>query len=143
MHSNSKRTYAELSTFGSYEERFKYCQCKGTIGVPTFGGSRYLNQAVYANCPEWFEVRDLVIIRDNGCDLGDPDRPIPEGDPIIVHHLNPLTVEQVLNRDPDIFDPNNLVCCTKKTHNLLHYGELPPSRDPVERKPNDTCPWRK
>lgn len=140
----SKRTFLELSSIESYEDRVAYCQCGRRVGVPTFGNNRYLNQYLYSNCPEWFAARDAVIIRDNGCDLGHPDYPIPEGEKILVHHLNPLTLDQVLDRDPCVFDLNNLVCCRKATHDFIHYSNSDPhDRIPIERAPNDTAPWRK
>lgn len=108
--------------------------------METFGGHRLLNQMLYRS-PQWEEIRRKVIIRDNGCDLGIDDRPIHEK--ILIHHLNPITIEQVTNFDPCVFDMNNLICCTHRTHNAIHYGDvegLTPTK-PIERKPGDTRLW--
>lgn len=140
--SRSRKTYTELSKLTTFEERFEYCKCGGGIGVPTFGGSRYLNQKFYSS-PEWMEARDAVILRDNGCDLGCLERPVYSSRDLIIHHLNPITKEQVLNRDRCLFDPENLISCSRDTHNRIHYSNsCPESRDPITRTPNDTCPWK-
>ena len=136
----SYRTYDELITFPTFEERFKYLQLNGQCSVETFGGHRILNQMLYRS-PQWKEIRQRVIIRDNGCDLGIPDRPI--NDKILIHHLNPITIEQVTNFDPAIFDLNNLICVSKNTHNAIHYSDgstLVPSTI-TERTPGDTRLW--
>lgn len=133
-------TYEELSKFPTFEERFKYLQLNGRCSAETFGGHRLLNQMLYKS-PQWIETRQRVIIRDLGCDLGIEDRPI--NSKILIHHLNPLTIEQVTNFDPAIFDMNNLICCSHKTHNAIHYGDaegLTPT-NPTERKPGDTRLW--
>jgi len=134
------RTYKELSRLKTFGERYEYLKLEGTIGRETFGFDRYLNQALYSS-PEWKRVRDEVIIRDNGCDLG------VEGfeifGKIFIHHLNPITKEDIVNRNQIIFDPENLICTTHRTHNAIHYGDwkqIP--HGPIERKPNDTCPWK-
>ena len=134
------RTYDELSKLSTFEERFAYLQLNGQCSVETFGGHRILNQMLYRS-PQWKETRQRVIIRDNGCDLGIPDRPI--NDKILIHHLNPITIEQVTHFDPAIFDLNILVCVSKKTHTAIHYSDgstLAPSTI-VERKPGDTRLW--
>lgn len=137
----SYRTYLELSQFKTFDERFEYLRVHSSVGIDTFGSSRYLNQVLYHDT-EWRSVRNRVIIRDSGCDLGILDREII-GEPIYIHHLNPITKENVLNRDPCLFDMNNLICCTRRTHNAIHYGDSTKLvHDLVERKPNDTCPWR-
>lgn len=136
----SYRTYDELVKLPTFEERFKYLQINGQCSVETFGGHRLLNQMLYRS-PQWEEIRRRVIIRDNGCDLGIEDRPIHEK--ILIHHINPITIEQVTNFDPAIFDLNNLICCSHNTHNAIHYGsvdKLTPSK-PIERKPGDTRLW--
>lgn len=136
----SYRTYDELVKLPTFEERFKYLQINGQCSVETFGGHRLLNQMLYRS-PQWEEIRRRVIIRDNGCDLGIEDRPIHEK--ILIHHINPITIEQVTNFDPAVFDMNNLICCTHRTHNAIHYGDvegLTPT-EPIERKPGDTRLW--
>jgi hypothetical protein len=111
------------------------------VGQSTFGSDRYLNQALYTS-PEWKSFRNRIIIRDNGCDLGIEGRDVL-GDRIIIHHINPLTVEDVENRNPVIFDPDNVVCVSHNTHQAIHYGDQSLlQKDPVERTPNDTCPWK-
>ena len=136
----SYKTYDELILLPTFEERFKYLQLNGRASEETFGGHRLLNQMLYRS-PQWQETRQRVIIRDNGCDLGIDDRPI--NDKILIHHLNPITIEQVTNFDPAIFDMNNLICTTKATHEAIHYGngsKLVPTK-PIERKPGDTRLW--
>lgn len=136
------KTYSELVKLQTFEERFEYLSLKGKIGAETFGSERYLNQVLY-NSPEWKAFRHKIIIRDNGCDLAFPDREIPTGARMIIHHINPLTVDDVLARDPCIFDPENVITTTKRTHDAIHYGDSSILyKDPVERKPNDTIPWR-
>lgn len=135
------KSYSELVKLQTYEERFEYLKLNGSVGVDTFGGSRYLNQVFYKS-DEWKTARNTVIIRDNGCDLGIEDRSI--GKPILVHHINPITKEDILNRDPSLTDPENLICVSKLTHDAIHYGdENLLVKAPVERSKNDTCPWRR
>ncbi|MBO7450455.1 MAG: hypothetical protein J6U54_08795 [Clostridiales bacterium] len=136
-----KLTYTELSKLITYEERFKYLMLKGNVGIETFGYDRYLNQMLYTS-QKWKSLRDRILIRDNGMDMG------LEGYPIygraIIHHINPLTVDDVINYSPDVFNPEYLVCVSHRTHNAIHYSEENYTRDMVlvERKPNDTIPWR-
>jgi len=135
------KCYSELIKLPTLIERYNYLQTFSTIGEETFGGSRYLNQYLYTKSVLWKSVRRKVILRDNGRDLG-LDEYIIQGR-IIVHHINPLTKEQILNFDPCIFDMENLISCSHDTHNAIHYGDkslLP--QDPIERRPFDTCPWR-
>lgn len=134
------KTYSDLIMIPDYLDRFEYLKVGGKIGVETFGSDRYLNQILYKS-PEWKSFRRDIIIRDNGCDLAHKDH--PGFGRMVVHHINPITVEDVLNRDSRVFDPENVVCVTHMTHEALHYGsvDLLP-KDPIERKPNDTCPWR-
>lgn len=140
MMTNTKR-YSELSTIPTYEERFKYLQLKGAVGDDTFGYDRYLNQILY-NSPEWKRLRNQIIIRDNGRDLGCEGYEIYGR--ILIHHMNPITVEDIVSRDPIVFDPENLICVSHNTHNAIHYGdENLLIMAPVERTKNDTCPWRK
>ena len=134
------RTYSELITLPTFEERFEYLKLSGTVGKETFGYDRYLNQMFY-KLPEWLEARDYVIIRDNGCDLGIEGREIHGR--ILVHHMNPITMEDILNRNRCLFDPENLISTVKNTHDAIHYSdESILVLDPIERSKNDTCPWR-
>lgn len=139
MMTNTKR-YSELITIPTYKERFKYLQLKGAVGNDTFGYDRYLNQILY-NSPEWKRLRNQIIIRDNGSDLGCEGYEIYGR--ILIHHMNPITVEDIVSRDPIVFDPENLICVSHNTHNAIHYGdENLLIMAPVERTKNDTCPWR-
>lgn len=134
------RSYSELILLPTFEERFEYLRLNGQCSVETFGGHRALNQVLYKS-PQWLKARSRVIVRDNGCDLGIADRPI--SDKIIIHHINPITIEQVVNFDPAIFDLDNLICTTEGTHRQIHYGDgssLTPSVV-LERKPGDTRSW--
>lgn len=141
MISNIK-TYSELITFETFEERYEYLRLYGVVGEETFGFDRYLNQEFYQRSQEWKRIRDLVIIRDQGCDLGIDGREIRGK--IIVHHMNPITKDDLLNRTPFLLDPEYLICTLKSTHDAIHYGdENLLMKGPIERKPNDTCPWRK
>lgn len=134
------RTYSELIKFQTFEERFEYLCLHGTVGKDTFGYDRYLNQILY-NSDSWKKIRRKVIIRDEGCDLGCPGFEINKG--ILIHHINPITVEDVINRNPIVFDMNNLISTVLKTHNAIHYGDIQQlTISPVERIRNDTCPWR-
>lgn len=133
-------TYSKLIELPTFTERFDYLSLKGVVGESTFGGSRYLNQLFY-NSKEWKEVRDVVIMRDEGCDLGCLDRPITGT--IYIHHINPIRKEDILTRSWKVLDPENLICVSFNTHQAIHYGDrsiLIP--DLVERYPNDTCPWK-
>ena len=136
-----QRTYKELTRLSSFRDRFEYLQLHGRVGKDTFGSERYLNQVLYTS-PEWRRFRRDIIIRDNGCDLGDPQRPI-KYEKIIVHHINPITVTDVENRNPIIFDPENVICVSHNTHEAIHYGDASLlAQDPIQRRPNDTCPWK-
>ena len=135
------RTYSELITLPTFEERYRYLKLGGKIGVETFGYDRYLNQMLY-NSPEWKTFRHNIIIRDNGCDLAMEGFEIYGM--ILVHHINPISVEDVLRRDPKIFDPENVVSTVLNTHNAIHYGdESLLMLSPKPRVANDTCPWRR
>ena len=137
----SIKTYSELITIPTYLERFRYLQIGGVVGRETFGHDRYLNQILY-NSDEWRSFRKDIIIRDNGNDLACDGFQIYGK--IIVHHIDPITVDDVLRRSPKIFDPENVISTILRTHNAIHYGdESLLIIKPVERKPNDTCPWRK
>lgn len=136
------RTYDELIQFDTFLERYRYLRLGGRVGDETFGFERYLNQVFYRTDPEWLDIRKEVIIRDGACDLGISDREI--NDIVIIHHLNPLTKNDIIYRTEFLLDPKYLICTSRKTHNAIHYGNgnlliL----DPIVRRPNDTCPWRR
>ena len=134
------RTYSELITIPTFEERFEYLQLKGSVGKDTFGYDRYLNQVLYRS-PEWKRLRNQIIIRDGGCDLACDGYDIYGK--VLIHHLNPITVEDVLARSRKVFDPDNLVCVSHSTHNAIHYGDVDLLvTGPIIRTKNDTCPWR-
>lgn len=133
------RSYSELKSLKTLKERFDYLKIGGEVGRDTFGFDRYLNQMLYTS-PEWRRARREVIIRDDGCDLGIPGYEIQNR--LIVHHMNPITVRAIEERDPDIFNPEFLICTAFMTHQGIHYGDeslLP--RDPIERFPGDTKLW--
>lgn len=136
-----KRTYDELISLPSFEERYNYLKLPGVIGDPTFGGRRYMNQLLYRT-DQWKSIRDDVIIRDEGCDLAHKDYPIALE--VYVHHINPITVEDILEQRSCVFDMNNLISTSFRTHNGIHYGREGEQIyfNPAERKPYDTCPWR-
>lgn len=135
------RNYSELSRLQTFRERFEYLRLDGIVGAETFGFDRYLNQVFY-NSDEWKAVRKTVIIRDNGCDLGMDGYDIHGK--IIVHHMNPFSIDDVLHRKEELLDPEFLISTVLNTHNAIHYGDesLLPST-PIVRTKNDTCPWRK
>lgn len=135
------RCYKELSRLKTFKERYAYLKLTGKVGQSTFGSRRYLNQIFY-HSPEWIKVRDWVIIRDNACDLGLEGYDLSNLAPIYIHHMNPVTIDQIINRDPWILDPEYLICCSFDTHNAIHYGDealLP--KKLAERKPGDTTLW--
>lgn len=134
------RNYTELRRFKTFDERYLYLQLKGRVGADTFGFDRYLNQMLYTS-KRWKKTRRDIIIRDEGCDLGIKNREIY--DRIIIHHMNPITIEDVeLERDI-VFDPEFLISSSHKTHNAIHYGDNTLLQTmPIERTRNDTCPWR-
>jgi len=147
-----EKTYKEMIKYKTFEERFLYLQLKGRVSELTFGQNRHLNQALYHD-PEWRRFKQDIIIRDDACDLAIPDRPIikiKKGNKIvraellIVHHINPITVDDVINRSYKVFDENNVVCCKLSTHNGIHYGGTAIIENTTysERQPNDTIPWR-
>lgn len=136
------RTYTELIKLPTFEERYRYLRIGGRVGEETFGIDRWLNQVFYQKDPDWRAVRDAVIIRDGGCDLAMPDRQIDGR--ILVHHINPITKYDIIHRTPLLLDPENLICTVKSTHDAIHYGdESKLIIAPVERRPNDTCPWKR
>ncbi len=135
------KTYSELIQFKTFEERFQYLKLDGVVGEDTFGLVRYLNQRFYSSA-EWRRLRNSLIIRDNGCDLGVEGYEINGN--VYVHHINPLTKEDIFNRTSRLCDPENLIITTFDTHNAIHYGDdnlLP--KAVAERTANDTCPWRR
>ena len=136
----SIKTYSEMITLPTFEQRFEYLKLDGFVGRETFGYDRYLNQILYTSY-EWKKIRQEIIIRDNGCDLGCEGYEIHGR--ILIHHINPITLEDIQKRNLMIFDPENLITTVHNTHNAIHYGD----RDlltiaPTERSKNDTCPWR-
>lgn len=137
------KTYSELVTIQNYEDRFRYLRLSGKVGETTFGLERYLNQIFY-KCPEWLEARDRAIIRDEGCDMAFPGYEI-HGRIIIVHHINSITIEDIQRRSPKLFDLENLITVSHKTHNAIHYGDesFLIGQTLVTRTPSDTCPWKK
>ena len=135
------RTYSELSKLKTFKERFEYLKLDGLIGEETFGWDRHLNQVFYKS-PEWKSTRDKVIVRDNGRDLGVEGYDI--FGKIIIHHMNPMSLSDIANRNPDIFNPEYLICVSHETHNAIHYGDVNQlNLGPIDRTANDTCPWRK
>lgn len=134
------RAYSELITLPTFESRYEYLRLGGKVGEETFGFDRYLNQTFYRS-NEWRDIRDHVIIRDNGCDLAMLDREIYGR--ILVHHMNPVRMEDIIKRSKFLLDPEYLICTTKITHDAIHYGDSSLLiTAPVERSRNDTCPWR-
>lgn len=134
------RTYKELQQLQTFDERFAYLQLRGHIGKETFGYDRYLNQQFYRS-KEWKDVRRKVILRDHGCDLGIMDRTITGR--IYIHHMNPITREDLINGSDLVLNPNYLICVSSMTHEAIHYGDKDLLiSDYVERSPYDTCPWR-
>ena len=135
------KCYSELIQLPTFQERFDYLFIGNGVGYENFGWRRYLNQALY-HSPEWKQFRNRVIIRDCGRDLACEGYEIFE--PIIIHHLNPIAYDDILNRDPCVFAMENVVCVRDRTHKAIHYGNASLLVDlPPERKPNDTCPWKK
>lgn len=134
------RTYSELLTFNTFEDRFNYLKLNGNVGEETFGFDRWLNQKFYKS-KEWQSIRDFVIIRDCGCDLAMEGYDIL--DKLYVHHMNPIEQSDLIHSTDILVDPEYLVCVSHNTHNAIHYGDISLLvADPVVRKPNDTCPWK-
>lgn len=135
-----RKSYRELIMLPTYKERFDYLRIGGRVGLETFGSDRCLNQALYQS-QQWRSFRDQIIIRDNGCDMAMPGYELHER--IYIHHINPLTVDEVLTGADSIFDPDNAVAVCFNTHNAIHYGDGSLlKQSPINRMPNDTCPWR-
>lgn len=136
----SIKTYSEVIALPTFEDRFNYLQLKGRVGQETFGYDRYLNQILY-NSYEWRKFRREIIVRDNGCDLACEGHDI--NDKALIHHINPIRVEDIINRNPIVFDPENVITTILSTHNAIHYGdENLLIISPIERRQNDTCPWK-
>lgn len=134
------RTYSELITLPTFMERYKYLRIGGTVGTDTFGFDRYLNQVFYKS-EEWKSIRRHVIIRDCGCDLGIEGHEIHER--ILIHHINPISEEDILGRSDFLLNPEYLISTSHRTHNAIHYGDDSILIDtPLERRKNDTCPWK-
>lgn len=135
------RTYSELITIPTFEERYEYLRLNGSVGKETFGFDRYLNQMFYQS-QDWKSIRDFVIIRDNGCDLGVDGYEIYNR--IIIHHLNPLSSKDIIDMSDFLLNPEYLICTSHNTHNAIHYSDKNLLiMAPIERIKNDTCPWRK
>lgn len=136
----TSKCYSELIKIPGYEDRFEYLSLDGIVGARTFGADRYLNQILY-HTGEWLAFKRRMHDRDGYCDMAHPDYELKSR--LILHHIDPITKEDILNRHPKVFDPENVITVAWLTHQAIHYGssELLP-KGPVERKPNDTCPWR-
>lgn len=136
------KTYSEMILLPTFQERFNYLKLSGLVGEDTFGYNRYLNQYFYTS-REWKQLRNAIIVRDNGCDLGIEGCEIGSG--ILIHHIEPITMDDIKNRSDKLLDPNNLICVSKKTHNAIHFGDESILTEDVtiERFPNDTSPWRR
>lgn len=139
---NNLKRYSELIKFNTFEDRYNYLKLNNAVGEETFGFDRWINQRFYKS-KEWLRVRDEVITRDRGCDLGIPDREI-NYDKILIHHMNPISKDDIINHPEFILDPEYLICVSNNTHQAIHYGDeqLLKSRDPIQRYKNDQCPWR-
>lgn len=136
------RTFSELSQLETIEERFEYLRLDGIVGDPTFDDMRWVNQAFYRST-EWRNMRRHIIVRDQGMDLGTPDRPIRDKSPLI-HHMNPLTLEDITEGTPNLLDPEFLICTGLRTHNAVHFGDERLLPQPfIERRPDDHFAWRR
>ena len=138
------RTYSELITLPTFEERFEYLRLDGEAFKETFGFDRVFNQMFYTS-KEWRNFRHKIIVRDFGCDLGVQGYEIPDGVKIIIHHLNPISIEDIYSSTELLMNPENSISTILQTHNAIHYGDANqlPKNSFIERTPNDTCPWRK
>lgn len=135
------RTYSELIALPTFEERYDYLRLGGKVGEETFGFDRWINQKFYKD-PKWLAARDQVIIRDEGCDLAIPGREIYGR--ILVHHMNPITMDDIIQRTEFLLNPEYLICTIKSTHDAIHYGDRTLlATGPVQRSRNDTCPWKR
>lgn len=134
-----KRSYSELIKMKRYDERLRYLLCFNKIGAQTFGPNRYFNQAFY-HSSEWSRTKRDIILRDGGKDLGISGLDI--FGPIYIHHINPISIEDIESGSSDLIDPENLICCSMETHNKIHFMPKVDVEEWIERSPNDTCPWR-
>lgn len=132
------RTYSDLVQLTTFEDRFEYLRLVGKVGFPTFGHERWMNQHFYTSS-EWRRIRNEVIARDNGFDLGVVGHPI--SGKIIVHHMCPLDPEKLEQSDETILSPEYLISCSIMTHNAIHFGDAAPDHKPIERRPGDTLLW--
>lgn len=134
------RTYSKLSKIDSFLDRYNYLRLGGIVGKETFGFERYLNQGFYRS-KEWRKLRNQIIVRDDGCDLGIQGREI--NGRVYIHHMNPITADDIIHASDFLTNPEYLICCSYDTHNAIHYGdENLLLADPIVRTPNDTCPWK-
>lgn len=134
------RTYKELIEFKTFKERFDYLKLNGMVGNDTFGFDRWLNQRFYKSA-EWKHIRNFVILRDNGCDLGLAGNDI--SGKILIHHMNPISIDDIENRSDILLNPDYLICVSHNTHNAIHYGDSDLLlKVPLQRTKNDTCPWK-
>lgn len=134
------KSYLEMMRLPTFEERYEYLKLGGLVGEETFGYDRYLNQVLYRS-PEWKRFRRDIILRDNGCDLACDGYDITGK--ILIHHINPITIDDITNRSACLFDPNNVISTSLNTHNAIHYGDAELlMTGPIERTKNDTCPWK-
>lgn len=136
----NQKNYNEMIRLKTFEERFDYLKIAGVVGEVTFGYERYINQRFYSSYA-WKRLRNYIIVRDNGCDLGIPNKQI--NGQIFIHHIVPMTPKDLHMNNPLAMDPNNLICVSERTHQAIHYGNIDLiNTDPIVRKPNDTCPWK-
>lgn len=136
------KTYSELIKLNTFKDRYEYLKLNGVIGNETFGFSRYLNQTLYSS-DEWRSFRRKILLRDNGCDLGLSGYEFGPKEIISIHHINPITKKDILNRSGEIFNPDNVISCRHSTHMAIHYGSFERiDNQIIERRKNDTCPWR-
>lgn len=137
------RRYSELIRLPTIQERYEYLKLDGAVGEATFGFDRYLNQKFYTS-KEWRRFRDAIIVRDNGCELAMPDEDYSIRGLIIIHHMNPVTVDDIVKKLDIIMDPEYVVCVSDRVHRAIHYGDISalPKTKFVERVPGDTCLWR-
>lgn len=140
MPSTTKRTYTEAMQYPEFVDRFSYLKLPGSVGHETFGFHRYMNQAFYTS-KLWRHLRRDIVLRDGACDLGHPDYPIY--DKLLVHHINPITEEDLLELSPCVIDPDNLICVSMETHNAIHFGSGAPRQFSfADRRPDDTTLWK-
>lgn len=135
------KSYSEMMKFETFDERIQYLYLGDKLGHETFGADRYINQIFYTS-NEWRRCRNGIILRDDGCDLGVEGCDLRKGN-ILIHHINPITIEDIVMRSPKLFDPENLISLSLSSHNYIHYGTEMDHNPIVERFPHDTCPWKR